>query len=367
MQSPETRIGQEVRGKSRGDLLRVPAKKDSEEHQSEQRRNFRGGKDVLDDGARFHAEDINDRERDNYQDGDQVLRVQPNIHTAQSHGSNGELRHFPEMDNPITRRDCRPENPEKFAERHAHGSDCPRLNHEKQGAAVEKTPEGAERLAQIDILPACPGHHGGEFAIGKRADNGEKTGDAPCANQQRRGRNLARDLGGHNKDARADHGTHHQHGRAGQAEAFDELFVLMGVPLPIAAVRSDFRSGNWGSNVRAHEPPNSVAPPSRRLSQRQRVAVATAGQMPALRESRLYLNICKNSSADLPGSSNKSDITAPASAPASTTKRALARVIPPIATSGLRVSSLARRMPSRPMTGSGLALLVVAKMVPLAR
>ena len=45
----------------------------------------------------------------------------------------------------------------------------------------------------------------------------------------------------------------------------------------------------------------------------------------------------KNSSADLRGSRNRSDITATESAPASITEAAFARVIPPIATSGLRV------------------------------
>ena len=64
----------------------------------------------------------------------------------------------------------------------------------------------------------------------------------------------------------------------------------------------------------------------------------------------------KNSSADLRGSRIKSDITATASAPASMTDRQFSRVIPPIATSGLRVNALAWRTPSRPITGSGLRL-----------
>src|SRR5258708_21966641 len=104
----------------------------------------------------------------------------------------------------------------------------------------------------------------------------------------------------------------------------------MGGPLPIAGVQSDFRSGNGGSNVRAHEPPSfrsatvsaAVAGTSRPRSDGETPS-RQAGKMPTLRESRLYLNILKNSSADLPGSSNKSDITATASAPASTTERAL--------------------------------------------
>jgi hypothetical protein len=74
----------------------------------------------------------------------------------------------------------------------------------------------------------------------------------------------------------------------------------------------------------------------------------------------------KNSSADLRGSRNKSDITATESAPASMTDRQLARVMPPIATSGLPVNARAWRTPSRPMTGSGVALLAVENTGPMA-
>ena len=45
----------------------------------------------------------------------------------------------------------------------------------------------------------------------------------------------------------------------------------------------------------------------------------------------------------------------------------VARVIPPIATSGFRVNARARRTPSRPTTGSGLSLLEVENTGPMAR
>ena len=70
-----------------------------------------------------------------------------------------------------------------------------------------------------------------------------------------------------------------------------------------------------------------------------------------------YLRMRKNSSADLRGSRNRSDITATESAPAAMTEAAFVRVIPPIATSGLRVKARARRTPSSPTTGSGFSLL----------
>ena len=215
-------------------------------NQAEQRRNFRGGEDVLDESARLHAENVDDRERDHDQDGDEVLRVQANIHAAQNHGADGKLRHFPEVDDPMTGGDCRPEDAEEFAESDAHGGDRARLNHEKQSPTVEKAPERAERLAQINVLPAGARHHGGQFAIGERGDNGEKAGDDPGANEQRGRGDLARNFGGDNEDARADHGAHHQHGRAGQAETFDEVLILMGVALPIAVVRSDVRMRELG-------------------------------------------------------------------------------------------------------------------------
>src|SRR4029077_294672 len=126
MQSAEAGVAPEVCAKIGSDRLRVAAKKNSEEDQAEQRRNFRSGEDVLDESARLHAENIDDRECDHYQDGGEILRVQSNIHTAEHHRADLKLRHFPNVDNPITRRNCRPEYSEKFAEGHADGSNCPR-------------------------------------------------------------------------------------------------------------------------------------------------------------------------------------------------------------------------------------------------
>src|SRR5580692_545241 len=65
---------------------------------------------------------------------------------------------------------------------------------------------------------------------------------------------------------------------------------------------------------------------------------ATSDQRPATNDDLPYLRMRKNSSADLRGSRNRSDITATESAPASITEAAFARVIPPIATRGLRVN-----------------------------
>ena len=59
-------------------------------------------------------------------------------------------------------------------------------------------------------------------------------------------------------------------------------------------------------------------------------------------------------------------ITATESAPASMTPAAFSKRIPPMATMGFFVSGLSSRRSAVPTTGSGLALLVVAKIGPMA-
>src|ERR1035438_2718832 len=90
-------------------------------------------------------------------------------------------------------RDCWPEDPEELAKRHAHRGDRACLDDEKQSPSVKKSPERAERLAQINILPARARHHGGEFAIRKRADDGEKAGDEPCTDQRSEERRVGKE------------------------------------------------------------------------------------------------------------------------------------------------------------------------------
>ncbi len=120
-----------------------------------------------------------DGKQDDNQDRDQVLRVQADIHAPEQHGADGKFGHFPEMDDPMAGGNGRPEDAEKFAESHAHGGNRARLDDEEQSPAVEKSPERAERFAQVDVLPAGARHHGGEFAVGERADDGEESGDQP--------------------------------------------------------------------------------------------------------------------------------------------------------------------------------------------
>ena len=74
-------VSAEVGGQRGG----VAAGDDTEEGQPQQGRDFGGSENVLDHGAGADAEDIDDRQQDHDQDGDQVLGVQPYLHVAQGH------------------------------------------------------------------------------------------------------------------------------------------------------------------------------------------------------------------------------------------------------------------------------------------
>ena len=135
----------------------------------------------------------------------------------------------------MRRRNCRKENSEELAESHAHRGNRAGLDDQKQRPAVKKSPQRPQRLAQVNVLPASARHHGGEFAIAERGHDGHEPGHGPRANQQRRRIDFARNFRRHNKDAGADHRPHHQHGGAGQAEAFDQFVILMAMNFPVAA------------------------------------------------------------------------------------------------------------------------------------
>ena len=115
------------------------------------------------------------------------------------------------------------EDAEEFAEGHAHRGDGPGLDDEKERPAVEKSPEGAERVAQVDVLAAGFGHHGGELAIAQGADHGHDRGDDPRAQIKRRRIGEARDVAVDNENAAADHGADDDGGGAEQAQALDQL------------------------------------------------------------------------------------------------------------------------------------------------
>ena len=81
----------EIRAEVRGDGLGIASQK-SRQHQAQQRGSLGEGEDVLDHRSGLHAEDIDDREEDHDDDGNEILRVEADIHVAQHHGPNGNWR-----------------------------------------------------------------------------------------------------------------------------------------------------------------------------------------------------------------------------------------------------------------------------------
>ncbi len=114
------------------------------------------------------------------------------------------------------------EHAEKLAESYADCGDGARLDHEKERPAIEKTPERPKRLAQVNILAAGFGHHGGEFAIAQRADDRHEGGDHPCSHKERRRVGAARDISVDKENAGTNHGSRDDRRRAEQTKALDQ-------------------------------------------------------------------------------------------------------------------------------------------------
>jgi len=121
----------------------------------------------------------------------------------------------------VGRGDCRKKNAEKLAERNAHRGDSPSLDDQEKRPAVKKSPERAERLAQVDVLPTGLGHHGGELAVAERGDYGENGRDDPSTKEKCRRVGATRDIGVDDEDARTDHRPDDKRGGTEQSEALD--------------------------------------------------------------------------------------------------------------------------------------------------
>ena len=79
-----------------------------------------------------------------------------------------------DVPDPMGGGDRRKENAEELAEGDADGGDGAGLDDEEERPAVEESPERAEGLAEIDVLAAGLGHHGGQFAVAERGDDGHE-------------------------------------------------------------------------------------------------------------------------------------------------------------------------------------------------
>ena len=234
---PESSMVPEVAMEIGGQRLRIPSDEQAEQGQPQQRRNFGERENILNQRSGLQSENVDHRERNHDQNCYQILRVQPDIHIAQNHGSDPNRRYSPEMQNPIRRRNGWNENTQKLAEGHAHCGNRSRLYNQEQRPTVQESPKRAQRLAQVDVLPAGSGHHGSQFAVAQSPDNGHEARHQPSRNQQRRRIHLAGYFGRNNEDTRADHRAHDQHGCAGQTKGLHQFFVLVAMDFPVAGGR----------------------------------------------------------------------------------------------------------------------------------
>ena len=119
MQRAESGILPEVRAEICGYCLCVPSQQDSKDDQAQQCRDFGGSENILNERAGLDAEDVDDREDHDDEDGGEILGIQADIHAAEDHRADGEHRHFPEMQYPVSGGDCGPEDSEELPERDA--------------------------------------------------------------------------------------------------------------------------------------------------------------------------------------------------------------------------------------------------------
>ena len=127
----QSRIPPEVSAEVRSQSLSISPQRQSEQRQSQKRRDLGCSKNILDERPGFHSEDIHHRKENHQEDGNQVLRIDSDIHVAQNHGPKTNRRNFPEMQNPMGRRNCGKENSQKLAKSHAHGRNRPGLDYEE--------------------------------------------------------------------------------------------------------------------------------------------------------------------------------------------------------------------------------------------
>ena len=156
-------------------------------------------------------------------DSGKIRSADADLHIAKHHGADGDGRNVRDVPQPMRAGNRRKEDAEKFAEGHANGGDGSGLNDEKERPAVEKAPQRTQRFAQVDILAAGLGHHGGQLAVAERADHGHDGGDDPGCQIERRRIGEARDIAVDDKDAAADHRSHNDGGGAEQAQALHQL------------------------------------------------------------------------------------------------------------------------------------------------
>ena len=192
----------------------VAADSESEKNQPGERERLGHSEDVLHQRAELHTEDIHGGQGNDNGDSGQIRGADADLHIAKHHRSHIDGRHMRDVPQPMRAGDSWKEDAEKFAEGHANRGYGSGLDDKKQRPSVEKAPQRTQRFAQVDILAAGFGHHGGQLTVAERANHGHDRGDGPCCEIQRRRIGQAGNVAVDDKDAAADHRAHNDGGGA---------------------------------------------------------------------------------------------------------------------------------------------------------
>ena len=137
------------------------------------------------------------------------------------------------------------EVPGVFGESHAERGDDAGQVHGEGHPAEQEPAERTVRLPQVDVLAACPGYGGSQFAVRQGAREGVQAAEEPGEENQRRGGNAPGHQAGREEDPRTDHDADDDHRRVEQAELPDQasLFFLIARNCHILRVEKGPRDG----------------------------------------------------------------------------------------------------------------------------
>ena len=228
MQRRERSSLPEVRPKVGPDGIGIPPQQKPEDHQSQQRRRFCRGEHILDQSPQPYSEHINKGQQNHHGNTGEVCGIHPYIHIPQQHRTHPPRRYVADMPQPVRRRNARKENAKEFAKSYSDSRNGARLDHQEQGPPIQKAPHRPQRLAQIYILSARPGHHRREFPVAQSADHRHRRGYQPRGNQQSGRSYVPADIGRHDEDTRADHRSNNNGGGAEETESLHQVRARRG-------------------------------------------------------------------------------------------------------------------------------------------
>ena len=172
--------GAEIRGDGCGVFC-----DETDENDGGEGKNFCGGEDILHRRAQLYAEGVEQRKQGDDDDGGKIRSVEADVHVAEDHGADGYCGHMRDVPEPVVGADGGKEDAKELSEGDADRGDGPGLYDEEERPSVEKSAERAERFAEIDVLAAGLRHHGGEFAVTERSDEGHEGCHHPGRDEQR--------------------------------------------------------------------------------------------------------------------------------------------------------------------------------------